>query len=68
MDLLKRPLVSEQTTPIQPHRFGYQFRQNTQASVMYLPQAGLSLLTQSLERLQAFPGFFKKLLVQLVLL
>ena len=56
-------------TQIQSHRLGYyQFRQNAQLSVMYLPWVGLSLLTYFLKLQQAFPGFFKKLLVQLVLL
>lgn len=53
---------------IQSHRLGCQLWQNAQLSVMYLPGAGLSLLTYSLKLSQAFPGFFKKLLVQLVLL
>lgn len=35
---------------------------------MYLSWVGLSLLSYPLKLLQVFPGFFKKLLVQLVLL
>lgn len=46
----------------------HQCRDHAQASVICLSWVGLALLTYFLKLSQAFPGFFKKLLVQLVLL
>lgn len=62
------PRVSEPTARTETlHRLGT-ISGITPISVMYLSWVGRSRLSYPLKLLQAFPGFFKKLLVQLVLL